>query len=103
MFLNDEQFKEFMSATFDIPMPRDEWADMIGKPDSTVRGWQEKHWTYGDQYIVVGHQTMVIKGRANKWLINYGTSANKTDGSESESNERESPTSTPLKVVSQIQ
>ena len=40
---------------------RKAFAESIGLKDSTVRGWQERHWTKGQHYVVIGKTTMLVR------------------------------------------
>jgi hypothetical protein len=63
---------------------RKEFANSIGLKDSTVRGWQERHWQRGIHYVVIGKTTLLIKDEIEKWLNSQRDSANKVAGLKSE-------------------
>ena len=50
---------------------RKAFAESIGLKDSTVRGWQERHWTKGVHYTVVGRTTLLKTEAVNEWLENH--------------------------------
>ena len=47
---------------------RKAFAESIGLKDSTVRGWQERHWTKGQHYVVIGKTTMLVRSEVEEWL-----------------------------------
>jgi hypothetical protein len=43
-------------------------ADQMGLPESTLRGWQSRHWITGQHYIIVGKTTLIDPVEVQKWL-----------------------------------
>jgi hypothetical protein len=40
----------------------------MGLPDSTLRGWQARHWQRGQHYIIVGKTTLLNPDEVQSWL-----------------------------------
>lgn len=47
---------------------RKKLAEQMGLPDSTLRGWQARHWQRGQHYIIVGKTTLLNPDEVQLWL-----------------------------------
>ena len=53
-------------------LTKDKYVEMVGITPSVLSGWIWRHWKRGNQYVVIGHQTLIHVGRANFWISQTG-------------------------------
>lgn len=41
--------------------------------EDLIAGWMNRHWTKGDQYVVIGRTTFIHRARANAWIGQQGS------------------------------
>ena len=50
---------------------RKAYADSKGLPETTIRGWQDRHWQRGIHFAVIGRVTMIVPEEADRWLESH--------------------------------
>ena len=63
---------------------REAFADRVGVSDDVVRGWSQRHWTKGVEFVVIGRITMINVEAADNWLMSHQESNSKAGATESE-------------------
>lgn len=51
---------------------RKSFSEQLGVPETTVKSWVKNYWTQGQQYVLVGHTTLIKVKEAETWLNKEG-------------------------------
>jgi len=51
-----------------IAISREKLAEEIGVTPDTIRGWQDRYFTKGVEYIVIGRATLYYRASIEEWL-----------------------------------
>jgi hypothetical protein len=48
------------------------YAESLGISEGVLKGWIDRFWQKGVQYVVIGHQTLVHVPRGDQWISEHG-------------------------------